>query len=709
MNESTNSWHVLEFGSALLLKPNVEHMKRLTMASGTRALRIQWKLVASALLLAGPVPAFSQPRITGITLSGLPQTASDTYHPYATNSLEPNITFSASTGADVKFAVSASGTPPLYYQWQFHQADLPGQTNSTLILTNLQTAHAGDYLVRVTNAAGLDSRIATLQVDATFTKITSGPVVTSRGLSIGGTWGDYNGDGFMDLFVFNGGTGMPFHPFLFRNNQDGTFTSITSGPPLSAVFESYSASWGDFDNDGYLDLFISSPTLNLLFHNNGDGTFTQLFDSPVVRMSNVGTWVDYNNDGLLDLFLSGYDRTGGTNAYSFIFRNNGDGSFSPVTNAITTEPGSFLGGTWADYDHDGHPDLLLLSAVPPYPNRLYHNNGDGTFTRVTSGDLANDIAGFSNGVAWGDYDNDGLLDAFVANWEFKGNVLYHNDGNGSFRRVLAEPFLSDAGLCASCAWGDYDNDGFLDLFVTSGAPPNNVPGFFNFLYHNNGDGTFTKVTLGSPVNEYSTSFGCSWVDYNNDGFLDLYASLQDERGAYLYRNNGNSNAWLRINLTGTASNRAAIGAEVQVNAVYGGVSRWQLRQITGGGGFCGHNELQVHFGLGDATNVDVVRIEWPSGIVQTLTNVAPKQILNVVEHQQSAKRPPLFTNVAHTPEGLLNLTVNGDTNRLYLLEASTNLVKWTWLQMLTNTAGDIQFTDSNATNSSKRFYRITIP
>src|SRR6266568_4404912 len=541
------------------------------------------------------------PKILFLRLSGKAATSQDSSHLYLSNSVSP--------GANLIFTTSASGTAPLHYQWQFNQLDLPGETGASLALANAQLTNAGEYAIVVTNVAGATRKVATLTVDPTFTKITTSPIVTDGAYSAGGTWGDFNNDGFLDLFVPNGTDGSAYVPFLYHNNGDGTFTSVTSRPPVNLAADSYSACWGDYDNDGNLDLFVATTTRNLLYHNNGNGTFTRVTIGSVVTdlaYSGAGAWVDYDNDGLLDLF-------------------------------VTNEAGQ--------------------------KNFLYHNNGDGTFTRITNGIVVNDITQSPN--------------------------VY----SGSF----------------GCAWGDYDNDGWLDLYVGNEGNTGIVPTVVNFLYHNNGDGTFTKVTTGSPVNEYSDSWGVTWADYDNDGFLDLFASRGDYRGNYLYRNNGNSNNWLTVKLIGTVSNRSAIGAKVRAKVTIGGVSRWQLRQISGGSGVGGNNELRANFGLGDATNVELVRIEWPSGIVQTLTNVAPKQFLTVVEHQPGVTNAPNFTSVARATNGAVNLSVAGDAGLLYLFETSTNLVNWSWLGVRTNATGTIQFTDFRATHYAKRFYRVSIP
>ena len=235
------------------------------------------KTIASALtagiLLASTLASLGQPTITSLRLSGQAATVDDTSHLYLSNSV--------SLGANLIFKVTAGGAPPFHYQWQFNSSDLPDQTNVTLILTNVQPTNAGDYTVIVTNAAGATNRVATMAVDPTFTKIVTGPIVTDVGFSAGGTWGDYNGDGFLDLFVFNAdlNSGDTYAPFLYRNNGDGTFTKITSGPPVNVTVDSFSACWGDYNNDGNLDLYVATQAANLLFHSNGNGSFTRLWSA----------------------------------------------------------------------------------------------------------------------------------------------------------------------------------------------------------------------------------------------------------------------------------------------------------------------------------------------------------------------------------------------------------------------------------------------
>ena len=653
-------------------------------------------------LFSGIIPALSQPSITK-------QPANQ----------------SVSLGATVQFAVAASSShPPLILQWQFATTNLAAQTQATLVLTNILAANAGGYNVVATDDTGsVTSRVAQLTVNSTFSKVNTGSIVTDRGFSMAGAWADYNNDGFLDLFVYNDDQddGIAYAPYLYRNDGNGTFTKVTSGLPVTVVTESDSGCWGDYDNDGNLDLFVATAVQDYLYHNNGDGTFTRDPVSPFAsdRGYHLGSsWADYDSDGLLDLLVTLFDSD--NNSRNALYHNTGEGTFVRVTNGvIATDVGSGVGCAWADYDNDGHLDLFVSGGSgpsnghPARPNRLYHNNGDNTFTRITDGSIATD-AGYSGSPVWGDYDNDGFLDLFVPNVGGLPNFLYHNNGNGTFTRSTNGPIATDIGQPWGAAWGDYDNDGFLDLFVSNNGTPTNSSAGVNFLYHNNGDGTFTRITTGSLANDPSFSIGVSWADYDNDGFLDLFVAQNNGTGNYLYHNNGinsgNTNAWLEVNPIGRLSNRSAIGARVRVKATIGGVSRWQLRQITGGVGPGAPGELRAHFGLGNASNVDQVVIQWPSGVVQTLTNVAPRQILTVVERQSyTTLAPPTISSATRSSNGIVSLTATGDANMLYLFEGSTNLVNWTWLGVVSNAIGSVQFTDTHATNYASRFYRVSIP
>ena len=461
----------------------------------------------------------------------------------------------------------------------------------------------------------------------TFTRITSGDIVNNGGFSWGAAWGDYDNDGLIDLFVANNGAE---NNFLYRNNGDGTFVRITVGDIVNDGTWSSAGSWGDYDNDGYLDLFVSNKDENsLLFSNNGDGTFTTITTGIIVNDAgnSIGaSWGDYDNDGYLDLFVA----NGGEN--NFLYNNNRDGTFTKITTGIIVNDfGNSNGASWSDYDNDGYLDLFVANQGGN--NFLYNNNGDGTFSKITSGDIVND-GGFSSGSSWGDYDNDGDLDLFVANGayiESQDNFLYQNNGDGNFIRISSGDIVNDGGNSWSSNWGDYDNDGDLDLFVTNSA------GDFpqdNFLYSNNGDGTFIKISTGFIVTNDGISLGVSSADYDNDGDLDLFVASDNSRNNLLFLNEGNANNWINIKLVGTQSNNSAIGAKVRVKANINGNPIWQMNEISGqtGGGYGGQNSLNAEFGLGDATIIDSIKVEWLSG-VEIFTDVTVNQFVTILEGQ----------------------------------------------------------------------------
>ncbi|MSU62284.1 MAG: hypothetical protein EXS31_07790 [Pedosphaera sp.] len=603
---------------------------------------------------------------------------------------------SVSVGANVALSVRASGTAPMTYQWRSTSGDIVGAVTNALSLTNVLLSAAGDYLAVVSDASGLSStsRVATLSVDPAFTKITTGGIVTDRALFGGSSWADYDNDGYVDLLVSNYGGGGNF---LYRNNRDGSFSRINGSPIGTDPEHTIRCTWGDYDNDGFLDLVTLNGAANFtesnaLYHNNGNGTFSRMAAGVVGVLASAtgnchgGAWGDFNNDGLLDLLVADWSRN------LVLYRNNPDGRFTKVVGDPLVNVGSqSIGCAWADFDNDGWSDVFVSGYSGA--NFLFRNDGHGAFIRITGGVPASD-AQPSAGHAWGDYDNDGFLDLFVANAGSGSNRLYHNRGDGTFERITSGNIVTDTAVSLGCAWGDYDNDGFLDLFVINGlSGPQN-----NFLYRNKGDGTFTKITSGSLVNDGGASSGIAWGDYDNDGFLDLFVAnglLGPAQVNFLYRNNGNGNNWVKIKCVGTVSNRAGIGAKVRLKAIIAGQSRWQMRQIDGGDGTSG-GSLEADFGLGSATIIDTLRIEWPLGIVQELHGVSVKQRLTVTE---PARLQALRAGV---------LRIQSWKGMAFEVQASTDLNLWSPVTTVTNLTGTLEFTDPEVTNPSRRFYRTVL-
>jgi enediyne biosynthesis protein E4 len=521
--------------------------------------------------------------------------------------------------------------------------------------------------------------VVSAQTITTFTRITAGPIATSSGAT-GGAWGDFNNDGWLDLFVsFNSGTTS----ILYTNNGSGNFAADTSAGISSGTGSSWGSAWGDYDNDGNLDLMgsVYGAGNNYVFHNNGNDNFTRLTGDPIVTNGATGNnaiWADYDNDGFLDAFFAG--------STSLLFHNNGDGSFIRVTNSIITADAGGQGCAWADYDNDGFPDLFVTRVNQP--NKLYHNNRDGTFAKITNAPFSTDTA-ISQGCSWGDYDNDGNLDLVVCNVGAK-NFLYHNNGNGTFTKITNCPISTVIANSSGSAWADYDNDGYLDLFIA-------VRGGNSLLFHNNGDGTFTQVVGVNPVNLSGIWIGGAWGDFNNDGFPDLFVGNEAGNNA-LYLNNGNTNNWLTIQCFGRVSNRAAIDAKIRLKATIGGKTIWQLREISGGGGLASQNDLRVQFGLGDATNADIVRVEWPSGIVQELRDIASRQFLTL-------KEPSRLKADVSADGSELHLTVAGGKGLLYSLESSTDLANWNFITTLTNQTGMVIWTNQPSHSTPALFFR----
>jgi len=469
---------------------------------------------------------------------------------------------------------------------------------------------------------------STVSFPQDFRKITAGVIVNDGGDSWGCSWGDFDNDGYVDLFVTNLDSDVPENHFLYQNNGDGSFTRVNQGQIVNEG-GAFSSSWGDFDNDGDLDIvvlnsgsqFFPAPNTSL-YANSGDGTFEEITEgfgfNTATSLSS--SWADYDNDGHLDLFIADASST----KSNTLLHNNGDGSFAEITEGDLVNDVFRAGGcSWADFDNDGNTDLFVANRVGN--NFLYHNNGKGSFVKITEGPIVNDGAPSYSG-SWADFDNDGDLDLFVTNSGNFGNFLYINNSDGTFTKIVKGDIVGDKGTCYSSSWGDFDNDGDLDLFVSNANPQS------NFMYSNNGDGTFTKITQGAIVTDIGASAGCSWSDFDNNGSLDLFVSNFNSENNFLYANNGNANNWINIKCVGVVSNKSAIGARVMVKAHIEGASFWQMREISGQTGLFAQNSLNAEFGLGDATMIDSIMVKWPaSGIVDVLIDIPANQFLTVTE------------------------------------------------------------------------------
>jgi hypothetical protein len=480
-----------------------------------------------------------------------------------------------------------------------------------------------------------------------WTEINAGDIVNNGGSTQGVSWADYDNNVYLDLFVTNSLSPGGQDNWLYQNNRDRSFTRITTGAIVSDGGFSRTSTWGDCDNDGNLDCFVPNwpDAVNFLYMGDGMGSFTKVTAGPVVSEalgSQAASWGDYNNDGLLDLFVGNH----GTNS---LFRNDGASFTKMLSGDIAADEGETYGVAWADYDNDGNLDLFIANASGGN-NGLYLNNGSGGFTKVTGQDIVSD-GGESCGGSWGDYDNDGDLDLFVCNISYSTpghNFLYTNNGDGTFARVTTGSIVTDGGYSFGSCWGDYDNDADLDLFVANSP----TGGTEDFLYENNGDGTFSRVTDDAVTTGTGGSYGAAWGDYDRDGDLDLAVAcmLDDNENNRLFCNNGNGSNWINIHCIGTVSNRSAIGAVVRVKTTVDGVPLWQMRQIAGQTGYCGQNSLNVHFGLDRAGDIDSLVVEWPSGMVEVGENVGVNEFLVLIEGEMDPDGDGVIGNLDNCPQ-----------------------------------------------------------
>jgi len=477
----------------------------------------------------------------------------------------------------------------------------------------------------------------------TFSGITTGALVSDGGASRSVNWVDFDNDGDLDLFVSNGLRATENH-FCYRNDgpPNFTFTKIIEGALVTTKARAVGSSWGDFDNDGDLDAYVTTWYGDKnLFYENSNASFTRVMVGAIANdgsLSETCAWGDFDNDGDLDLYVTNSGDVNSTGPQrNSLYRNNGDKTFTKITSgAPVTDAHYSRGANWVDYDDDGDLDLFVANEENQV-NDFYRNQlaetGVASFAKITSGNIVTDVASSWTG-SWGDYDNDGDLDLFVGNQGNRQNVLYQNNGNGTFTRITTGVLVTDPGYAACSGWGDFDNDGDLDLYVTNAYGPGQLK---NSLYRNllreSNAATFEKITTEPASNDLGYSYGFSWGDYDNDGDLDLFVARtlnENQNNAFYMNASGSQQSWLELDCHGTASNRSALGAKVRVKATVNGIAFWQRRDIAGQEGYCAQN-LRVHFGLGEATVVDSVLITWPSGKSQVLTRVPARQLLTITE------------------------------------------------------------------------------
>ncbi|AXC09722.1 hypothetical protein ACPOL_0341 [Acidisarcina polymorpha] len=499
---------------------------------------------------------------------------------------------------------------------------------------------------------------------------------------------DYDGDGFLDIFLVNGAempslvkTGPKYYNRLFHNNGNGTFTDVTEHAGLEGAGYGMGAAVGDFDNDGRPDLFVANVNGNQMFHNNGNGTFTDVTAKAGVsgakhkdrKMWSIAAgWFDYNRDGLLDLFVVNYcdwdpryepscmgiDGRGYCHPDSFpplrntLYRNNGDGTFTDVSEetGISKVDGRGMGVAFADYDNDGWPDVFV--ANDNSPNRLFHNLGGKRFEEVgleagvAYNDDGNVLAGM--GVDFRDLNNDGLPDIWHTALENETFPLYLNKGKGRFANAGHESGLANLTMPMS-GWSngiaDFDNDGWKDLVVARGNVLDNIEQISrhfryaepNAVFRNLGNGKYEDVSVsaGADFTRPAAHRGLAYGDLDNDGRIDLVITALGGPVSVLRNVTETHNHWILLKLVGSKSNRMGLGAQICLTTDDG---RRLYNEATTSTGYAGSSDPRVHFGVGSSRLIREIEIRWPSGTRQLLHDVSVDQALVVTEPGEGAQR-----------------------------------------------------------------------
>ena len=483
---------------------------------------------------------------------------------------------------------------------------------------------------------------------------------------------DFDGDGWIDVYFVNGrdlyNRGISARNALYHNNGDGSFTDVTDKASVPGTGYGMGCVWGDYDNNGHPDLFVTQFGRNVLYHNNGNGTFTDVTDKAGVAGLESGAFhsgaifFDYDHDGRLDIYVGSYVALGAdARRYCIIsgvqtscppsvyrgssdalYHNNGDGTFTNMTvKANIYQPeGKNLSVGAGDYDNDGWPDLFVANdGLEAY---LYHNRGNGTFEE---NGLMTGMALTGQGrtmaamcISLGDYDNDGNLDLYISDFQKSSDHLWHNDGKG-FDEVSDQAGITVPTrevLSFGGGFFDYDNDGWLDIFIANGhvypevetATPEIHYRQINTLFHNERNGKFVETTkqAGPGFDIPHVGRGVAFADFDNDGFVDVLIANNGD-SPLLLRNSGNDNHFLNFKLVRTKNNRDATGARIKV--VGGGIS--QIREISGGGSYLSQSDLRANFGMGKAAHADTVEVRWPSGERQAFHDIATDKFYVLIE------------------------------------------------------------------------------
>lgn len=460
---------------------------------------------------------------------------------------------------------------------------------------------------------------------------------------------DVNGDSYDDIFITNG-LREGQNNNLFINNGDETFTQVTTGDIVSDDDRSVGASFADADNDGDLDLVVTTfgqfgvAKKNYFYLNDGAGQFNHQAESAIGATgtySEAVNWIDVNGDEKLDVFIT--NSVGAKqNPY---FENNGDGTFVQKENTTINSTGlSSRSIDWVDYDGDGHTDIFVTNEGGQR-NELYKSNGDGSFTKITNVAISSTYDS-ATGSSWADIDNDGDYDLFMATFNQNGakNKLYRNRGNGEFRLEEDSAIADLVANSFGSSFADVDNDGDLDLLVCNSYLPSVNT---NYLYINDGSGNFTLDQTSALANYTGNTYSCAFGDFNKDGWQDviLANNQNDEQPNALFKNTGSGNHFISLKLMGTASNKFAVGARVAIKAKINDEWVWQYRFVSATSGYCSQNSYTIHFGLGDATEVEELKVEWPSGEIDEITNIAADQFYTLVESGGLSSTSDMHTQV----------------------------------------------------------------